>query len=120
MAKEKMDYLALMDMLEQNEVRLGGQVTKKFIMAGKQKTTKEGQPLFNEQTGEPLRWDDSYYIEFTFKGGVSNFKVDLEAYNNVIESERCVMVGKVISKTPFNGGKPYLSVEARKFEKIDI
>ena len=109
--------MELFEALEKNEVRIGGKITGLRVVEGNPRTDKEGNPMYNPD-GSPMLWNDSYYVEFAFQGGVANFKVDSSIYADLEEGKRYQMVGIVFMKTPYGDGKPYPAIEPKRFELL--
>ena len=116
MSKGTSITVEMLEASEINEVKLGGKVTSLKVVEGNQKKDREGNLLYDEQTGEPLTWNDSYYVEFAFQGGTNSFKVDQEIYKGLELNKRYQFVGRAFMKTPYGEGKPYLSIEPIRFD----
>ena len=110
---------ALLEKMESNKVELGGKVVSLEEIEGKQKLDKDGNPLFNND-GTPLLWPKSYYVDFLFSGGQYKFKVDRSIFDSLTIDKRYLMIGRVVLKSPFGGGNPYISVEPIRFDDLLI
>ncbi len=120
MANEKVQKgtaitVEMLEASEINEVRLGGKVIGLRVIEGQQKKDREGNPLFNPD-GSPQVWNDSYYVDFSFQGGETSFKVDADTYSALDLNKRYQFVGRAYMKTPYGEGKPYLSIEPVRFD----
>lgn len=72
-------------------------VVSKKISEGKEKTDKDGNPIFNATTGQVDKWDDSYYITFlSLNGGSSHAaKVTQEFYEKLEIGKVYIASGRV-------------------------
>ncbi|WP_170000607.1 hypothetical protein [Campylobacter sp. RM9328] len=63
---------------------------------GKEKVDKDNNPVLNEY-GEPLRWDDSYYLTYVAlnSGGEHTTRISQEQYLSLVENEVYVATGKI-------------------------
>ena len=93
-----------------NEVFIGGSVDSVAMSEGKPKKDKEGNPMYDDNTGVALTWNDSYYAEFSFKGGVQSLRITPEQYSNLKVGGTYQFVGRVVMKVN-DGGRSYPTIE---------
>jgi hypothetical protein len=86
--KQNSDALAIMKQSDQNAVRLGVTIADKRIQMGSDKRDKEGNPLIDHNTGEPMKFPDTFYVTVAFNGGSIETKVSQEQYENLIDGAR--------------------------------
>jgi hypothetical protein len=101
---------------ELNEVKLAFIVNDKSISQGKEKVDKDGNLIFDNSTGEPLRWQDSYYVTIDFVGGSLAIRVKQDQFNTLEEGSRYVGLGLIGTRTINNFSS--LDVQFKSFEKI--
>lgn len=114
--KETVLTIEMLEASEVNEVKIGGKVVALNVREGSQRKDREGNPMFDEATHEPLMWGDSYYVDFAFQGGETSIKVNKDVYDSLEIGKRFQFVGRAFMKTPYGDGKPYLSIESIRFD----
>jgi hypothetical protein len=100
---------------ELNEVKLAFIVNDKSISPGKEKVDKDGN-ILHDHNGEPLRWQDSYYVTIDFVGGSLAIRVKQDQFNSLEEGSRYVGLGLIGTRTINNFSS--LDVQFKSFEKI--
>ncbi len=108
---------AKLQLVECNEIKLGVTVQETEQLKGKMKTTAEGDPLTNPQTGEVLYWADSYYATVTFQGGELKVRITEEQFNTLTPSKKYLATGRLNMVTP-DKGFAYLKAEFKDFQRI--
>ena len=102
---------------ELNEVKLAFIVQDLKVVAGKEKLDKDGNIMIDPSTGEPLRWDDSYYADIDFVGGSLAIRVKREQFNQLEIGKRFVGYGTIGVRTINNFSS--LDVKFNRFEAIN-
>ena len=109
-----MQKLAL---LEKNEVLLAVTIDDKRILAGKEKLDKDGNIIFDSETGEPQRWPDSYYVDISFRGGALAIRVKPEEYQTLEIGGKYLGRGSISTRAN-SAGFAQLDVKFHRFEKL--
>ncbi|NPA59780.1 MAG: hypothetical protein GXO30_04870 [Epsilonproteobacteria bacterium] len=102
---------------ELNEVKLAFIIQDLKVVAGKEKLDKDGNIMIDPSTGEPLRWDDSYYADIDFVGGSLAIRVKREQFNQLEIGKRFVGYGTIGVRTINNFSS--LDVKFNRFEAIN-
>ena len=110
MAQAKKDEVELLTMelfqaSQVNEVKIGGTVDNL--------TSREGG-IKNEETGE--KWADSYYADFSFKGGMTSVRIDMDTYHSLKIGSTYQYIGRVAMKSPKGNGQPYPTIDFIRFD----
>ena len=109
-----MQKLAL---LEKNEVLLAVTIDDKRILAGKEKLDKDGNIIFDPETGEPQRWPDSHYVDISFRGGALAIRVKPEEYQTLEIGDKYLGRGSISTRVN-SAGFSQLDVKFHRFEKL--
>ena len=116
MAKDTAITIEMLNASEINEVKIGGRITNLEVRDGQQKKDRDGNLMFNDNDGQPICWNDSYYADFAFQGGTTKFKLTPEIYSSLEVGKRYQFVGRAFMKTPYGEGQPYLSIDPIHFD----
>jgi len=108
---------ARLRLVEKNDVQLAFIVQDLRVVAGKERLDKDGNIMVDPSTGEPLRWDDSYYADIDFVGGSLAIRVKREQFNQLIVGKRFLGYGTIGTRTVNNFSS--LDVKFNRFESIN-
>ena len=108
--KGKNDNVLTMELYQAsqiNEVKLGGTIDNLSIREG---------GIKNEDTGE--RWSDSYYVDFSYKGGKMSVRVTASVYQDLEVGKTYQYIGRVTMKNPKGEGQPYPTLDFIRFDYL--
>ena len=105
-----------LSLIEKNEIQLAFLVEDMNISTGKEKVDKEGNVMFDPSTGEPLRWQDSYYVDISFVGGSLAIRVPEKDFSKLEIGKR--YLGKGALKTKLVGNFTQFDIKFTKFDLI--
>jgi len=108
---------AKLQLVECNDLKLGVTVQETEQLKGRQKLTKDGDPITDPQTGEIQYWADSYYATVTFQGGELKVRITEEQFKTLIPAKKYVASGRLTMVTP-DKGFAYLKAEFKDFSRI--
>jgi hypothetical protein len=115
-----------MRMINANEITLGVEVVKKSVSKGNQKTddvtnpdgTKTKIPVYDAETGEPVMWNDSYYVTFSFKGGEFDDRVTFDQYQELEIGHNYSARGRLKSVTLKDSTRTMIVPEFEDYQRL--
>jgi hypothetical protein len=81
--EKSLSPIEIQQLSQQNAIRLGVVVSDKRVIQGGDKKDKDGNLMVDNNTGEPLRYPDTYKVSLSFMGGELENDITHEQYQQL-------------------------------------